>query len=454
MTVPFHIVAGFLGAGKTTVLLEQLKRFEDERVAVIVNDFGESAYDASRLGANTPTSIREIPGGCVCCTAPEGFIDALHQILETNPDRIFVEPTGLALPGDLLDTVRRSPLASELTFRPVVVLVDPEAWLEAKGDPKRPARFSFVTRQIEGADHVYASRCDLASEASLEAFEDWISGVWPAPLDYARIVDGQLSDTALDWGPKRPAFRLRKASPAGHEALAVEAETWAWPKEERFSLQRLTQAVETLTRLDCDAKMERFKGVFHTDEGVYRIEWAGGRTTSRMTEYRRESATDLIISGVNPQVFARAKALLNAALLTDEEQALDTSCVEFVLPDGARVRFDRERLASLPDGVADLSELIPNRSGRAAAVRSIVETLDIEDGHEAIVVALDGYASPAVPTHALLNGFLLYEYAGAELPASKGGPFRLLIPGDAGPAGACSNVKGVAQFVLRATASA
>ena len=81
------------------MLLEQLRQRPDERVAVVVNDFGESAYDAERLGAAAPVSIREIPGGCVCCTAPEGFINALEMLLETEPDRIFVEPTGLALPA-------------------------------------------------------------------------------------------------------------------------------------------------------------------------------------------------------------------------------------------------------------------------------------------------------------------------------------------------------------------
>ena len=66
------------------------------------------------------------------------------------------------------------------------------------------------------------------------------------------------------------------------------------------------------------------------------------------------------------------------------------------------------------------------------------------------MVAADGYATPAVPADALGKALLLHSIHGEALPGDKGGPLRLLIPGDAGPAGACSNVKGVVQLVLRA----
>jgi DMSO/TMAO reductase YedYZ molybdopterin-dependent catalytic subunit len=50
----------------------------------------------------------------------------------------------------------------------------------------------------------------------------------------------------------------------------------------------------------------------------------------------------------------------------------------------------------------------------------------------------------------LCQGFLLHSLAGSPLPAEQGGPFRLLIPEQAGaPLGACANVKGVAKLVVR-----
>jgi DMSO/TMAO reductase YedYZ molybdopterin-dependent catalytic subunit len=50
---------------------------------------------------------------------------------------------------------------------------------------------------------------------------------------------------------------------------------------------------------------------------------------------------------------------------------------------------------------------------------------------------------------AFMNGVLLHSLDGAPLPVNQGGPIRLLIPGDAGPAGPCSNVKAVVRVVFR-----
>jgi G3E family GTPase len=98
MRTPVHVVGGYLGTGKTTVLLTELgKREGNERCAVVVNDFGEAAVDATLLGDGV--RVTNIPGGCVCCTAPEGLAPALIAILdELKPDRIFIEPSGLARP--------------------------------------------------------------------------------------------------------------------------------------------------------------------------------------------------------------------------------------------------------------------------------------------------------------------------------------------------------------------
>ena len=106
MTVSVHLFSGFLGAGKTTAIRAQLGTFAGERVAIIVNDFGEAGLDEAALSEDEPFRITNIPGGCVCCTAPEGFVDALGAVLEGQPERLIIEPTGLARPQDLIDTIR------------------------------------------------------------------------------------------------------------------------------------------------------------------------------------------------------------------------------------------------------------------------------------------------------------------------------------------------------------
>ena len=46
---PVQIISGFLGAGKTTAIRAQLEQRKGERIAVIVNDFGEASLDEVEL---------------------------------------------------------------------------------------------------------------------------------------------------------------------------------------------------------------------------------------------------------------------------------------------------------------------------------------------------------------------------------------------------------------------
>lgn len=64
----------------------QLEARRDEKVAIIVNDFGEASLNEATLSSSGEFTIQNIPGGCVCCTAPEGFIDALSAVLAERPD--------------------------------------------------------------------------------------------------------------------------------------------------------------------------------------------------------------------------------------------------------------------------------------------------------------------------------------------------------------------------------
>ena len=451
--IPVHIVAGFLGAGKTTAIRAQLEARRGERVAIVVNDFGEASFDEVTLGEGEPFRITNIPGGCVCCTAPEGFVAALGAVLDEAPDRILIEPTGLARPQDLVDTIRRSPHRDAVALGPVIVLVDPH---QLAANPDHP----LLREQAEIADVLAANRVDLCSTAELEAFDTWARELWPGPLATLHTEHGKLPPEALDWpegAGLRTARDVQQAddrgavhSHAGHSTAGYAARSWSWPPETVFALDGVRRAIERGLRGEAGAPLARFKGIFRTQEGVFQLEAAGEQLHERLSPYRRDSRADAIVGDEHAPALEAIGDWLRAAQLDAADLALSATQIEIATPDGRAQRVDRDRLLALPDPVDDVSTLFPKRQGSAARIAALWEALELPRSGRAVAVALDGFASEPIPIEGLLEGLLLHTKAGDALPAREGGPFRLLIPdGTPGVPSACANVKGVARIVLK-----
>ena len=441
MPVPVQIFSGFLGAGKTTAIRAQLDVRKSERLAIIVNDFGEAGFDEAVLAEGGPFRITNIPGGCVCCTAPEGFVDALGAVLEQRPDRLIIEPTGLARPQDLIDTIRRCAHGDELELAPVVVIVDPRELAHGQS-------LALLREQIQAADVLVANRTDLASESEMAAFDRYAEELWPAPLAVIRTQQGLLAREQLDW-PAGEGPRHRAGHAHHHHAPSIEghaARSWRWSPEVVFSGQRLRDALSSLA---ANPSIARFKGIFRTEEGVSRLEIAGGVLHDRLTSFRRDSRAD-VIARDSERLLDDVRSALEGAILRQEELKRDPNRIEFILPDGRVHLVDRAELLALPGGIQDVSVQFPKRSGSAARLAALFETLGLPDAGSAVVVAGDGFASEPVPISVLRQGVLLHSLGDAALPSEQGGPFRLLIPQDASPDPiSCANVKGVAKVVLR-----
>lgn len=455
MPIPVHIVGGFLGTGKTTLIRNQMEARAGEQLAILVNDFGEASLDEATLAAGRPFEITNIPGGCVCCTAPEGFMDALGAIVERGPDRLIIEPTGLARPQDLVDTIRRSPHAGSLELGPVLVLMDPTR-LAAAG----PAERELIAHQAQIADVLVANRTDLCSDETLAAFDAFTAELWPGPLAIHKTSQGVVPKELMEW-PEGQGARLPRAADAPHEHHAhdstagFQARSWQWSAERVFSRERLGRAVLRMSEGLAGAPLARFKGIFRTDEGFQLLEVAGGAVHDARSLHRRDSRADALFETAEAAPFERAAEWLQGALLSDGELEAKTHEIELALPDG-RVRIvQRGELQDLPEGVGDVAELIPGKSGAAARVESLWAAHTLPSQGSAIICAADGFTSEPVPVHALRQGLLLHTMGEEPLPAGKGGPFRLLIPeGVPDAPSACANVKGVVRIVLKDDAAA
>ena len=90
-----HIISGFLGAGKTTFISQLLaNKNNDENWVVLVNEGGTTHYKNQQL-ASQGIIVKELYGGCLCCSAGMPFRVALNELIKKHkPQRIFIEPAG------------------------------------------------------------------------------------------------------------------------------------------------------------------------------------------------------------------------------------------------------------------------------------------------------------------------------------------------------------------------
>lgn len=125
--IPTHLIAGPLGAGKTSLIRHLLgQRPANERWAVLINEFGQIGLDAALLTSDEDgVSMGEVAGGCLCCVSGAPFQVGLSRLLrKAKPDRLFIEPSGLGHPAQLLAQLQQAPWRGVLAVQPAVLVLD------------------------------------------------------------------------------------------------------------------------------------------------------------------------------------------------------------------------------------------------------------------------------------------------------------------------------------------
>ena len=186
------MVTGFLGAGKTT-LLRHLLLQSGQRLAVLVNEFGEVGIDGDLLRScgfcpeeELDTRLVELANGCLCCTVQDDFLPTMEKLLARaeSLDGIVVETSGLALPEPLIAALNWPQIRTRIRLNGVVAVVDGEALaagsvvanpaaLEAQrlADPSldhASAIDELFAEQLEAADLVLISRADCLSAGDID----------------------------------------------------------------------------------------------------------------------------------------------------------------------------------------------------------------------------------------------------------------------------------------------
>ncbi|MDR9438842.1 MAG: CobW family GTP-binding protein [Halomonas sp.] len=311
--VPVHLVTGFLGSGKSTLIRRLIEQKpEGERWAVVINEFGRVGIDQAMFAEHDDLVVKGLPGGCLCCQLAFVLQASLVNLLNRyRPDRLIIEPSGLGHPAGLLDVLRGEGFAGVLDVRDIIALLDPR-----RLDDPRARQHETFRDQLAMADGVALTMTDLATPDQREAASAWLGEFWPAKRWIAEASHGELPLSLLLDGRRhaRPSGAASSAHQAARPAAATlmlnevafrEPEPgrplreegaslghatlgWRWHAAEVFDLDRVTMLLGTLP-----ANL-RVKGVLHTADGWKLYNRAEGTVSLTDTAWRRDSRLELI----------------------------------------------------------------------------------------------------------------------------------------------------------------
>ena len=306
--IPTHIIGGPLGAGKTSLIRHLLtQRPTDERWAVLINEFGAIGLDAALMeSTDQGVTIAEVAGGCVCCVNGVPFQVALTRLLrKAKPTRLFIEPSGLGHPVELLQQLSTSPWIGVLTVQPLVTVLDAHA-LDA-GEPLPPVQLEAIERSallvLNKSEQVDEQRLKRLTEQFAQPVRSTVHGTLGLS-DLPRIVPSErvpvelprLGPTAMPsvWQDVGVPFRQ---SHAAQEGWSIG---WRFHPSVRFDPVAFEH---WLAALD----WRRAKVILATNTGWQSANVLGGVAFEwHVSAWRRDSRIELIFQSQQDEAWLQA----------------------------------------------------------------------------------------------------------------------------------------------------
>ena len=316
--IPTHLIAGPLGAGKTSTLQSLLRqRPSKERWALLINEFGQIGLDMALLGEerSAGVSLSEIPGGCLCCVNGLPFQVGLGRLLrKAKPDRLLIEASGLGHPAALLEQLTQPPWQGVLALQPLVMVLDGAAL--AAGKPLADSQ----EQALPLAGLLICNKADQLDTQAKQALQQRFgqqSLIFTQHGELDWLVLPQLSvgqtTTSLPEPTGAKALPELWINPAdwrrAHQLQQAPFSLgWRMSPQQVFSLVQLLHWLESTDWL-------RAKGVMHTAQGWKAFNLLpDSPLTWRDSAWRQDNRVELITADVTMDAGAIEQGLRAAVL--------------------------------------------------------------------------------------------------------------------------------------------
>ncbi len=271
------IVYGFLGSGKTTFITRVLREWGgQERIVVLVNEFGEVGIDGDLLRGRGGEVV-EMPSGCICCSLRSDLRGQLLELYRTlRPHRVIIEPTGVATVAQIRSIVEAQIFEDAVDGIHDILVVDVTGFMGLY----RASRH-FVESQVRNAQLVLLNKCDRVDRARARLIRDAVTSIHPEVAvlmtEFARVDWAEYRAALAAAPPPRDARApsgdggegLRALEEAGRPPLPLD------PEEQGLGLESVSYAFEGLS-FDPEALRALYEDLARPGSGLGRVVRAKG----------------------------------------------------------------------------------------------------------------------------------------------------------------------------------
>jgi len=327
--IKVNLVAGSLGAGKTTFVKNLLQQKPvSEKWLLLINEFGSVGIDGAILEASGATNIEQVPGGCICCTAKNELTTNLLRISQqTDLDRLIIEPTGLGEPEAIIDLFKQPELKDFFEIFALFSVID-----TANTSINELITLTIMQSLITMADIIILNKSDLTDAEHQQNIIQHCQSVFPPKEIILNTTHGKIDIHYLDYrhtkstgfsfypskknhdsipsvytsDNKKPHFHEAISTPSieVYEGLhglidrkqyqdgSTRAVGWIFNDETEFHWTKVFQLFQSFTQTP---SVKRAKGVFKVAEPWMLFQFVKGQATREFIAYRKDSRIELLL---------------------------------------------------------------------------------------------------------------------------------------------------------------
>ncbi|MBN2604712.1 MAG: GTP-binding protein [Bacilli bacterium] len=255
--IDLYIIVGFLGSGKTTLLKHILTHFRDQKIGLIINDFGDQNID-SKLVAHFRQEITEVTNGSLFCSCKSDlFVDKIIEYSKKTLDAIFVEGSGLANPNTIikiLDLIQQK-TNGVIHFKGTIGMVDVSTL-------HKVIHTNMVKNQIIYSDIILLNKTDKVSSSEIcdqiALIREYNTSAKIIPTSFSNIPIKEINNLSF-----------MKKERSGYHAMDLTTQ--------EVTLYLSTETIEEMKVLfaELSSYISRAKGFIHEQGKTYFVELDG-----------------------------------------------------------------------------------------------------------------------------------------------------------------------------------